>query len=48
MCAIVDCMMLPCVDSVRAPDQCCATCPNGKTNVYNLTIAEGNLYIICL
>ena len=33
MCAIADCMMPPCVDSVRPPDQCCATCPNGKTNI---------------
>ena len=37
MCAIADCMMPPCVDSVRPPDQCCATCPNGKTVMYSLS-----------
>ena len=30
-CAIADCFMTPCVDSVSKPDQCCPTCPNGKT-----------------
>ncbi|XP_064609617.1 brorin-like [Liolophura sinensis] len=33
-CAIADCAMPMCVDSVREPDQCCPRCPNGPNCYY--------------
>ena len=28
-CAIADCFIVECVDSVQDPDKCCPVCPNG-------------------
>ena len=32
MCAVADCAPPPCVDYVRDPNQCCPSCPNGKSS----------------
>lgn len=32
MCAVADCAPPSCVDYVRDPNQCCPSCPNGKSS----------------